>query len=521
MLPRHLQLFSSLTILILTLFTSLVRAGPTGAEFSFDVTKRDKNLLSIDWSSAPSPEDGPAFSAGALRDTKYLPAQVGGIVAAYGISLVLVAITLLSLAKKRREHLQLGDDEVEYQGSDELYGNDSPVDGYNPFLVSKPPREIVPNFSYPSPLRTQFNEQLVSHAPHIHPSPTSTCNLRGVDPYVDQAVVSADREMAQSQLEEMYKHVMEQEDAKQRGIVLEAPDVLPASSQRISSSDKSVTSPRKDRVKPANLKLSAAASDDKTQSRTSSFFASLRSPRKKQVKGVNISSPIMTPQSGTFPRHELQEMSAMSSRNYAPPPPPPIPTDQVPFGAHFGNGGALATPSLSPPESIQSIDGRINSHIGPHKTWHAASEVDPVSASSEHSQTPLVGLPLSPKPGARFPALPSSPKPGATFSRANAPSAVRTGGNLPLRAYEPALSSPSTVSRTTKQTVFERRGPLSPTNGRTPMTAGAVPYSPYQPFTPVVPITPSLVTKEDRKRMRRMMPKTPTVEMVKGSDEMW
>lgn len=210
----------------------------------------------------------------------------------------------------------------------------------------------------------------------------------------------------------------------------------------------------------------------------------------------------------------------MPSRSYAPPPPPPIPTNQIPFGAHVGNGGAIPTPNMSP-ESIQSIDGRINSRIGPPKTRHAASEVDPGSASSEHSQTPLVGLPLSPKPGARFPALPSSPKPGATFSRANAPSAVRTGGNLPLRAYEPALSSPSTVSRTTKQTVFERRGPLSPTNGRTLMTAGAVPYSPYQPFTPVVPITPSLVTKEDRKRMRRMMPKTPTIEMVKGSDEMW
>ncbi|QPG94419.1 hypothetical protein C2857_005952 [Epichloe festucae Fl1] len=521
MLPRHLQLLPSLTILTLTLVTSLIHAGPTGAELTFDVTKRDKNPLSVDWNSAPSPEDDPAFSAGALRDTKYLPAQVGGIVAAYGISLVLVAITLLSLAKKRREHLHLGDDEFEYQGSNELYGNDSPVDGYNPFLVSNPSREIVPNFSYPSPLRTQFNEQLLSpHAPYIHPSPTSTCNLPGVDPYVDQAVVSADRDMAQSQLEEMYKHVMEQEDAKQRGIVLEAPDVLAASSQRISSSDKSVTSPRKDRVKPANLNLNAAAHDDKTQSRTSSFFASLRSPRKKQVKGVNISSPIMTPQSGTFPRHELQEMSAMPSRSYAPPPPPPIPTNQIPFGAHVGNGGAIPTPNMSP-ESIQSIDGRINSRIGPPKTRHAASEVDPGSASSEHSQTPLVGLPLSPKPGARFPALPSSPKPGATFSRANAPSAVRTGGNLPLRAYEPALSSPSTVSRTTKQTVFERRGPLSPTNGRTLMTAGAVPYSPYQPFTPVVPITPSLVTKEDRKRMRRMMPKTPTIEMVKGSDEMW
>jgi hypothetical protein len=34
-------------------------------------------------------------------------------------------------------------------------------------------------------------------------------------------------------------------------------------------------------------------------------------------------------------------------------------------------------------------------------------------------------------------------------------------------------------------------------------------------------MTPSLVTKEDRKRMRRMEPKTPTVEMVMSADDIW
>ncbi|KAK2590959.1 hypothetical protein QQS21_011355 [Conoideocrella luteorostrata] len=520
----HSQLFSSITLLTFTLFSSLVSSEPIGAEIGFEGDKRDNNPLHINWNPAPSPEDGPAFSAGALRDTKYLPAQIGGIVAAYGVSLVLVAITLLSLAKKRREHIQAGNEELQFEGAKELYGFDcdSPTGEYNHYLPHLAPKEPARNFPFPTPLRTQFDDHPLPppQAPYIYPSPTSTCSAPGVDPSVDQAVVSADREMAQSQLEEMYKHVMEHDEAKQRGIVLDTP-IIPGPSQRASSSDKSVTSlSRKDRTKPATLNLSAAH-EDKTQSRTSSFFASLRSPRKKPVKGVNISSPIMTPQSATFPRHESQEMRAIPPRNYAPAPPPPIPTNQVPFGAQVRNNGAPPTPNMSP-ESIQSIDERITAQLGPSgQASQAAPEVDPVSASSEHSQTPLVRLPTTPKPGARFPTLPSSPKPGATFSRANPPSAVRTGGNLPLRAYEPAMSSPSATSHTTKQTVFERRGPLSPTTGKTPMTAGAVPYSPYQPFTPVVPITPSLVTKEDRRRMRRMVPKTPTLEMVKGSDEMW
>jgi hypothetical protein len=98
---------------------------------------------------------------------------------------------------------------------------------------------------------------------------------------------------------------------------------------------------------------------------------------------------------------------------------------------------------------------------------------------------------------------------------------VRTGGALPLRAYEPALTSPSISSQQTKQTVFERLAPLSPMGAQTPYTGTAVPYSPYQPFSPCVPITPSLVTKADRKRMRRLEPKTPTLEMVKSSDDIW
>jgi hypothetical protein len=486
---------------------------------TFKGGKRDSNPLGIDWSPAPAPEDGPPFSAGALRDPKYLPAEIGGIVAAYGVSLVLVAITLLSLAKKRREHIQAGNEELDYaQEPKQLYGAESPSVPFHPQHLdhSQAPlrRSGVPNFSYPSPLNTQFDDITAPQAPYIYPSPISSVGAPGVDPSVDQSVVAADREMAQNQLEDMYKHVMEHEEAKQRGIILDAP--VYATQQRQSASDKSVL--KKEKYKPANLNLGGDY-QGKTQSKTSSFFSALRSPRKKAIKGVNISSPIMTPQSATFPRAESQEMSAIPRREYAPPPPPPIPTDQIPFGAQVRNSGAPPTPNMSP-ESTQSIDERINSQLGPSGTSNAARyEADPESATS---QTPLVGLPSSPKPGATFPSLPSSPKPGATFQRPNAPSAVRTGGNLPLRAYEPALSSPSVMAFTTKQTVFERRGgPLSPMTGRTPMTAGAVPYSPYQPYTPVVPMTPSLVTKEDRRRMKRMVPKTPTTEMVKSSEDVW
>jgi hypothetical protein len=34
-------------------------------------------------------------------------------------------------------------------------------------------------------------------------------------------------------------------------------------------------------------------------------------------------------------------------------------------------------------------------------------------------------------------------------------------------------------------------------------------------------MTPSLVTKEDRKRMKRLVPKTPTLTMVQNPDDVW
>jgi hypothetical protein len=226
-------------------------------------------------------------------------------------------------------------------------------------------------------------------------------------------------------------------------------------------------------------------------------------------------------------------MNTIPPRHYAPASPPPVPGDQVPYTKErrYPSHCTPMTPPDISPESTQSIDERIGNQLGHSRnTSQAPTEPDPLSAVSDRSTTPLVGLPSSPKPGvSRFPSLPSSPKPGATFptspragatfSRPNAPSAVRTGGSLPLRAYEPALSSPST--QTTKQTTFERSAPLSPSGLRTPWTGAPVPYSPYQPFSPVVPMTPSLVTKADRKRMKQMQPKTPTTVMVKSSDDIW
>ncbi|CAK7211147.1 hypothetical protein SCUCBS95973_001032 [Sporothrix curviconia] len=631
--------------------------------------------------SAPTPLDNKA----------YLPAQVGGIVGSYALCLVVVAFALLLLSKRRRAHLQSGEDfdfaqptqVAALQFPETLQLQDSIV----PFAVKSPTfgSNGFSNFSYPNSAITgptaintdvggfasTYSSAYPAGSPisatethggtivsslhakenlYLSASYASSFRVPGVDPSVDQEIVTADREMAQSQLEEMYKYVMEQEEAKANGVVLDGPPapLSPQSyashgsssnpygqqpnpganvgfnnpstssgnfgyaanhSKNESTASSTATLIRKEKNKPTSLNLSLGLGRDSKDSkdggertsRTSSILSALKSPRnKKKMQGISISSPIMTPMSGTFPRFapaggpapggfgygngggyaEAEEMSTIPPRHYAPAAPPPIPQQQpTPETSPLSTlsideriGAALVTKNLPPPRAFTGMTPIDQQQREPESAVSAVSAVSGISAtstSSADSSAPLVvGLPTSPKPGVnRFPSLsslPASPRATKTtffqqppagagaasssqqnqplsptglafasaspsnsvassgFSRANAPSALRTGGGLPLRAYEPSITSPSFATHNqTKQTVFERTAPLSPGGPTTPWTGAPVPYSPYQPFSPVVPMTPSLVTKEDRKRMRRLEPKTPTMSMVPSIDDTW
>ncbi|KAK4232537.1 hypothetical protein QBC38DRAFT_352271 [Podospora fimiseda] len=558
---------------------------------SLSVLFRRGDLI-LDYSSpTPSPEDGPPASRNAIRDPKYLPYQIGGIAGSYALCLIIVALFLLAFHKKRRQILDNSDlpeeeagllafnpfpqpfllqSEEDYKkefeqfereqqygqvqqyaqeqqysqeqfGQDQKYGQRLTVQTTNLGVSNKGYSQtpLSPRFKGPlSPTKSQYSVCTAT-------SPTSTILAAGIDLSVDQTIVSRDRNMAQAQLEEMYKHVMEQERAKEEGRTYQPPPIASPSVNSLPFTPLTPGGMKRERNKPSNLNLG----QEKTQSRTSSMFSFLKSPRKsKSQVGMNISSPILTPMSGTFPRgpyqqHDEQEMNAIPPRQYAPAMPPPVPAipSDLPFRRQASASAStshLPSPDISP-VSTQSIDSRINPSLAAppaqQSQSHSRTGSDAESRSSTpHSQT--VGLPTSPKPGVnRFPSLasldslPASPRPNQVSFAATPTTgtAVRPGGALPFRAYEPSIVSPSQSSfNTTKQTVFTRAapGPLSPgmqTGMRTPYTGVPVPYTPYQPFSPVVPITPALVTREDRKRMKRLEPKTPTVEMVRDTDDVW
>jgi hypothetical protein len=473
----------------------------TASAISIPRTIQLRSVLGIDWSPAPSPEKGPPASAGATRDKAVLPAEIGGIVGAYLFCLCVVALTLLTCAGKRRRRALSprlpSDVEMISAHPQTLYIDPSPISP-----SCKSPR----NFSWPSPEKDEHN-------PYVYPvTNRSPITPPGTDPYVDSRIVQQDKEMAARNLEDIYAHVMEQEDAKAQGlspkdlpspVALQRPGSIPTPAPQRGGSPKKADKSRR----PSNITLDDNKS---TKSRASSILSALSPRRKTVIRPLEISSPLPTPKSMNFPGNDgYDDREPLSPKYYKPP--PPVPTDQVPY-THSRNNS-----SIPPSSPTRSIAEQLASYGpgGPGNQRHRNYPSQNSLQSVADPQTPVF-IPASKRAPAPHP-IPTSSNPTPT----NASS--RT---LPFRQFDTGLKSPS-FKPATKTTVLERKeaqhsGPA--TGGlKTPWSAGAVPYSPfYQPFTPMIPVTPRLITKEDRKIMKKQEKKLGQVqELIKSEDDLW
>jgi len=521
------------------IFVFLTFTSPSSANLLKDIPKF--NPLDIYYEPAPSPEEGPPLSANALRDPTYLPAEIGGIVGAYVLCVLVIGIGLIIVGRRSRKIAEklASDRDIEMRVAE-------------PSLYKVDPSPSTPgishsrNFSWPSPEKTDRN-------PYVFPLSSKISipySPNGNESVVDHRIVSQDKEMMDRNLEDLYAHVMEQEEAKARGVdVKELPlpaqlagigPVPPIAPQRQNSPPKKFSKLSR---RPSELTID----DQKHHSRSSSLISSLKSPGKRKTIRGKISSPMATPLSSTFPAQASDE-EPLTPRYYKPA--PPLPTDQEPYyGSHNRN-----TSSNGPSSPSRSIADQLNYDPTQHNYTHdrnitnsqghrynksqisvrtTSTRGDPISATSATSQTPLYPIKTNNNTlqAQAPPSQRTTPQPLQLHPTNNSlkpvPSPAPTNASraLPFRAFDPPLASPS-FSHTTKTTVLERTSPLSPglnTAGqpRTPWSALAVPYSPYQPFTPMVPITPRLVTREERKVKEKKEAKRPVLEMIKSEDELW
>ncbi|PSS15022.1 hypothetical protein M430DRAFT_29040 [Amorphotheca resinae ATCC 22711] len=497
------------------------------------------NPLNIDWGPAPPPEDGPPLSAGASRNKSLLPAQISGIVGAYLLSACIVSIGIFLVGRSLRRRIAAA-----YKARDIEMIETVPHSINTQFNPQFNPQSPASPRSFNSPSSWTSQEKSAPN-PYVFP-PTSPRSPRSPyspttppsfgDPNVDSRVVERDQQLMERDLEEIYSYVMQQEEAKAAGVpISEMP--LPAKLQNAGPAPPAASqrSPAKkaEKQRPANIMLVPEESKSPKSSRASSIISSIVSPRKSGFKkNLRISSPIQSPKDGNYPGGTAEEREPLTPRYYAPPPPPPIPTDQVPYQPTRQNSG----------NSVASHTRTIAEQLEPYGPGSTSAFHNNRSQASFGSQLSGPTLPSSPKPrSSLFPISTSTPGPSNNLNTASPNSAVTPSSTitpssatssmrqLPLRQFEPPMASPSYASfqQSTKTTVLERTTP-DPSKGpttaglKTPWSAGAVPYSPYQPFTPMFPISPRLVTREDRKKMKKQEKKmglSPRTELV--ADDLW
>lgn len=462
-----------------------MRVAPLNLALPASVISRTGSVIKGREQPAPPPPTPPLSAA--------LPA-IGGIFGAYVFLVILLCTTLFLAGRRLRrvheEAAKLRDVEMltTFPTNSQYYP--SPISALSGGQTAK-------NFSLPSPEKNE---------PHPYIFPTQNASpISPPDSAVDAKTLEVDKQHLEQGLADLYAHVMEQEEAKSRGQNIAdmpkpypPPSISPQRGKASSSSKRRLEKPN-----PINLKA-----PETSHSRSSSLISSIKSPKRKGVRGMKISSPIPTPLSATFPAHYASDEEPLTPRHYHHPPPPPLPKD-TPYMRN--QESFTGQPYMSHSRNTSSVN-----------TAHNPSPVSPTLSIAEQMST----LSMHPAPNNRSIATSRPPNlmiPGPVVNAhpVNTNTASNPSRQLPFRAYDPppGLSSPS-FSQSTKTTVLERTTPLSP-GLKTPWTAGAVPYTPYQPFTPLVPVTPRLVTREDRKAMKRMEPKSPVMEMVASEEELW
>jgi len=465
--------------------------------------KARSNPLNIDYSPAPSPEDGPALSAGALRNPAYLPAEIGGIVGAYVFIISVVGVALFTIGRRLRLAAERSKQALSVEMIQPKLAY--PTQQY-PSPLSPTSGTSKQNFSWPSP-------QSVDRNPYIFPSPQSP----GRDPSIDVRVLDADRQNLHKGLEDLYAHVMAHEEAKAAGRAASTTSLpqpplspLPMHRQPLPQSFPQRPTKNSEKMRPSTIDTEQSRGQ-KTQSRTSSLMSSL-SRKKGGIRNMQISSPMPTPLSQTFSLGYASDEEPLSPVHYSPPPPPPIPKDQVPY-THSRNNSSNTTNDLSPVSSAESIDAQVARPVTQQSLKSAQVSAQPIPPMTN----PLQANPQRKGLTVNTNSLRNSPAPSQP------PSNNGSTRTLPFRAFDPpaGLSSP-TFSQSTKTTVLERRAPALMSPGlKTPWTAGATPYSPYQPQTPLTPYTPTLVTRQERKMRKKLEGRAPVLEMIKSDDEIW
>jgi hypothetical protein len=197
-MARGKQVYLSYTALVLLSLTTYTTA--------------DLWSVDIDLGPAPSPEDGPPFSAHASRDRSLLPYQVVGIVGSYVGSAIIIVTLLLTVGRSRR---RLALDRAAEARCTEMV---KPMNrAFDPSPISPvssrswySPRKLKPKKSSGGSMRSGGMSSPIS------PTGASVISF-------DAAVVEADKQKRQEEMERLYAAVMAQDERRSQQQAISPP----------------------------------------------------------------------------------------------------------------------------------------------------------------------------------------------------------------------------------------------------------------------------------------------------------
>lgn len=525
-----------------------------GALFFTEALARP-GAFDVDFDLNPAP-----VAKGAIRDKKYLPAQICGIIGAYIFCVLVIGTALLTYGRKMRRSVTERVDVVKANGQN----------GFEMTPVSPSSRWRSP--LSPSKLKHAFKKSQASISERQqHSVPTSPISPGAMSmSSFDQNFLKNQHEERQKEMERLYAAVMEHDEERKNKVVRDSDDDIQESpaeeeshyavhkgrppmidtsaSLRVPShqhpaSPASQGTPRSPvrAIYPPESPMNASRRHNYGGSPPTTAPASPRgvfskkdrtgsvgsagSKSRRSIRNLRISGPI-----ARYPGAERDEeaRTPLSPRFYNPGPPPSPPSaTTAPTPTTPGTGDTLGPfryehldrpqplPRPNPSRSESAPDTRSYHTHSPHSS-NESNTIDIAMRASDY--------PSGPPPTIRTHDLPPPPRgPHAGHS------ATSSRSELPLRN----MIRESAQLPSTKTTVVEARNRgrdlMSPGRGgglRTPATGVPMtPYSPYMPYTPITPVTPHLVTRKERKKREKEQKKlglrTPLEEGDEVGDVDW
>lgn len=466
---------------------------------------------SIDRAPAPAPADGPPGSANAIRDKKYLPAQVAAIVGSYVLFVICIGTAVLLVGRRLRRGAQASPRTLAMEMMKPVKPDvpkafdPSPLTPTSRFPFGNSPSSTLDTRDmWPSPQKSDLGYLFQNNKGHHKQASMQSSVIT-----FDESVIEDDKAKNQQEMERLYAAVMEHDEQKSSTTLNKIPEQqqhppefqhlrsnsaaqqpsLPAPNDTRSPGLLISTSPRK-HTRPSPIATSTRAS-------SRSSFGSFG--KKRGVRDLPISPPMGSPDLVPEYSSTYGEAEPLSPRCYDPGPPPPTPPHK---DSHYEEQRLEAT-RLSPKRA-----GFPRTSIHPPGRRDSQQSREVKAPNRDPARQKRAPAPL-------FIKTEGGLAPGAQPSMHTAP--------LPLRNLHSSRTNndrpPSMIKATVLESNPRNRHLEAPRTG-VPMT----PYSPYMPFTPLTPMTPSrLVTREERKRKEKEDGRrvATIADKVEEESEMW